>query len=92
MLAGSRFLRAFAVAACVALSAATPASAAGWLEKSIYLIGPRYDGVLPDLPRRKAGSGIRTCRSSASTVSGKSPTAHGLLRRYRAATARLSRL
>ena len=47
MLAGSRFLRAITVAACVALSAATPASAAGWLEKSIYLIGPRYDGVLP---------------------------------------------
>ena len=29
------------------MSAATPAAAAGWLEKSIYLIGPRYDGVLP---------------------------------------------
>ena len=47
MLPGSRFLRAITVAACVALSAGTPASAAGWLEKSIYLIGPRYDGVLP---------------------------------------------
>src|SRR5499433_4533650 len=47
MLPGSRFLRAITVAACVALSAGTPASAADWLEKSIYLIGPRYDGVLP---------------------------------------------
>jgi hypothetical protein len=25
-----------------------PARAAGWLEKSIYLFGPRYDGVVPE--------------------------------------------
>ena len=39
---------------CVALSilfaaftAASPASAASWLEKNFWLSGPRYDGVLP---------------------------------------------
>src|SRR5438874_13270405 len=46
-MAGFRSLRSVIVAAAVAVSAATPAAAAGWLEKSIYLIGPRYDGVLP---------------------------------------------
>ena len=62
--------------ALVVTGAVTSAAAAGWLEKSIYLIGPRYDGVLPPceagstpsrtaLRRRKAGSGTRTCRSSA---------------------------
>ena len=29
------------------LGALAPAQAANWLEKSIYLTGPRYDGVLP---------------------------------------------
>ena len=43
----SRSLRVFVVAICLGVGAATPAAAAGWLEKSIYLIGPRYDGVLP---------------------------------------------
>jgi len=47
MTAGSRSLRFFVAAAWLAVGAATPAAAAGWLEKSIYLIGPRYDGVLP---------------------------------------------
>jgi hypothetical protein len=28
-------------------AALAPAQAASWLEKSIYLSGPRYDGVLP---------------------------------------------
>src|SRR4029077_5482171 len=31
----------------LAATAVSQASAAGWLEKGIYLIGPRYDGVLP---------------------------------------------
>jgi len=31
----------------MAVTAVSQASAAGWLEKGIYLIGPRYDGVLP---------------------------------------------
>ena len=47
MIAGSRSLQFFVVAICLAIGAATPVAAAGWLEKSIYLIGPRYDGVLP---------------------------------------------
>ena len=47
MIAGSRSLRSFAVAAWLAVGAATPAAAACWLEKSIYMIGPLYDGVLP---------------------------------------------
>jgi hypothetical protein len=47
MIARSRSLRVFVVAICLAVGAATSAAAAGWLEKSIYLIGPRYDGVLP---------------------------------------------
>lgn len=47
MMTGSRCLRSIAVAAWVAVLAATPVSAASWLEKSFYLIGPRYDGVVP---------------------------------------------
>ena len=47
MMTWSRCLRSFAVAALVATGAVTSAAAASWLEKSIYLIGPRYDGVLP---------------------------------------------
>lgn len=39
-------LRSLALAALVAL-AATPASAANWLEMNFYMSGPRYDGVLP---------------------------------------------
>jgi hypothetical protein len=35
------------VLAALLAATATQASAANWLEKGIYLIGPRYDGVLP---------------------------------------------
>jgi hypothetical protein len=31
----------------IAIGAAAPAGAASWMEKSIYMIGPRYDGVVP---------------------------------------------
>jgi hypothetical protein len=49
MMTGSRglYLRSFVLAGVLALGAVMPATAASWLEKSIYLIGPRYDGVLP---------------------------------------------
>ena len=47
MISGFRWLGSLAVYALVALGTVGPASAAGWLEKSFYLIGPRYDGVLP---------------------------------------------
>src|SRR5262245_22583831 len=40
-------LRSLLAIAFVAAAAISQASAAGWLEKGIYLIGPRYDGVLP---------------------------------------------
>jgi len=40
-------LRSLLAIAIIAGSAVSPVSAAGWLEKGIYLIGPRYDGVLP---------------------------------------------
>ena len=43
----SHSLRYLLVAALAVASAASPAAAAGWIEKGIYLIGPRYDGVLP---------------------------------------------
>jgi hypothetical protein len=43
----SHSLRYLLVAALIVASAASPAAAAGWIEKGIYLIGPRYDGVLP---------------------------------------------
>jgi len=43
----SHSLRYLLVAALIAAGAASPAAAAGWIEKGIYLIGPRYDGVLP---------------------------------------------
>lgn len=39
-------LRGLVVAGLVAL-AATPASAANWLEMNFWMSGPRYDGVLP---------------------------------------------
>src|SRR5690348_10229194 len=47
MMTGSRGLRSIVIAALVVVGAVTSAAAAGWLEKSIFLIGPRYDGVLP---------------------------------------------
>lgn len=38
----------FAIIVLVALGAAgAPAQAANWLEKSFYMSGPRYDGLLP---------------------------------------------
>lgn len=40
-------LRSFAVAILIAGVVAGPAIAAGWLEKGIYMSGPRYDGDLP---------------------------------------------
>lgn len=46
MTAFFQYLRCFAVATLLA-APATQASAANALEKGIYLIGPRYDGVLP---------------------------------------------
>jgi hypothetical protein len=36
-----------AVTAVLFMAALAPAQAAGWLEKGIYLTGPRYDGDLP---------------------------------------------
>jgi len=47
MMAGFRGLRSLLVASLIVAGAWVPANAAGILEKSIYLIGPRYDGVLP---------------------------------------------
>jgi hypothetical protein len=45
------WVRSFAVIVATALAAQglaqTPAQAANWLEKTIYMTGPRYDGVLP---------------------------------------------
>ena len=35
------------LAAMLGLAALTPTSAASWLEKGVYLTGPRYDGFLP---------------------------------------------
>jgi hypothetical protein len=40
-------LRTTLLAAVIGLGAAGSAPAAGWLEKSFYLSGPRYDSVLP---------------------------------------------
>jgi len=59
MMTWSRCLRSFAVAALVVTGVVTSAAAAGWLEKSIYLSGPRYDGVLPPC---EAGLGTITYR------------------------------
>ncbi len=47
MMAGFQFFRILAIAIAIAVCSAAPAAAASWLEKSIYMIGPRYDGVLP---------------------------------------------
>lgn len=58
---GSRYLRSFAIAALVAVGAVTSAVAASWLEKGIYLTGPRYDGVLPPC---EAGLDVITYRFS----------------------------
>jgi hypothetical protein len=37
----------FALATALLVAAAVPAGAASWFEKNAYLIGPRYDSVLP---------------------------------------------
>jgi hypothetical protein len=51
MLRTSYCIRAFALAVLIVIGALVPAldqaSAANWLEKSVYMIGPRYDAVLP---------------------------------------------
>ena len=47
MMAGFRILRPLLIASLLLAGALTPASAAGLLEKGLYLTGPRYDGVLP---------------------------------------------
>jgi len=47
MTALSHGLRGLLAAALIAATAGAPASAANWLEKGIYMIGPRYDGALP---------------------------------------------
>ena len=44
----------FALAALLGVFALTPTQAANWLEKTIYMIGPRYDG---DVPPCEAGLG-----------------------------------
>ncbi len=40
-------VRGFAAILAIAFGASAPAQAANWLEKTIYMSGPRYDGVLP---------------------------------------------
>ena len=40
-------IRSMAMAALMSLSALAPASAASWLEKTFYMSGANYDGVLP---------------------------------------------
>ncbi|MET0874158.1 MAG: hypothetical protein ABWX81_05125, partial [Pseudolabrys sp.] len=40
-------LRGLLAISFITVSAISQASAAGWLEKDIYLIGPRYDGTIP---------------------------------------------
>ncbi len=47
MIAWTLWPRSLLVASLIVVGALTPASAASWLEKGIYLIGPRYDGALP---------------------------------------------
>ena len=43
----TRLVLALGAALIAAVAGGTPASAASWLEKNAYLIGPRYDAVLP---------------------------------------------
>lgn len=43
----SRSIQTLIVVALMALSAMTPASAANWLEKTIWMSGANYDGELP---------------------------------------------
>ena len=55
-------LRSFAVAVLIGLgNMAAPSQAANWLEKTIYMTGPNYDGVLPPC---EAGLGTIASRFS----------------------------
>lgn len=47
MLCTSRLLRSFFVAGLLGFCAIAPAQAAGWLEKTVYMRGAGFDGVLP---------------------------------------------
>jgi hypothetical protein len=47
MLRVSRCIQSVTTAVLIGLGALTPAQAASWLEKSIYLTGPNYDAALP---------------------------------------------
>ncbi len=53
-------VRLAALAAVIALGWSAPAGAASWLEKSIYLLGPRYDAVLPPCDAPSALSKIQS--------------------------------
>jgi len=66
MMAGSRCLGYLLVAALLVLGALSPAAAANILEKSIYMIGPRYDGVLPP------------CEAGLSTIASKFAQKEGM--------------
>ena len=45
---GSRCIRVLAAALVLGLAALTPAKAAGWLEKSLYMTGQNYSGLVPE--------------------------------------------
>ena len=47
--------RSVLLAAILWAGAAAPAAAAGWLEKNVWMSGPRYDGYLPEC---EAGLGV----------------------------------
>ena len=80
-------------------------SAANWFELNFGLSGPRYDAaraavrrprraradLTPSSPTRKASSGIRTSKSSASIASARSRSVRGPRRRSRAGSAAASR-
>ena len=81
-------LRAALAAVIIGLGASAPAKAASWLEKSFYMFGPDYSGVLPEcdaalgtialrFAEKESDSGIPPCRSSVSTRCGKSPSGPG---------------
>ena len=61
-------LRWFAVAVLIGLGAlgSTAAQAANWLEKTIYMTGPNYDGALPPCE-----AGLRTIASRFSQKEGQ---------------------
>ena len=44
----SLFIRALVAAVVLGFGAMAPAQAAGWLEKSFYMTGANYSGLLPD--------------------------------------------